>query len=34
MEREFLNFKEKMEGGMQQATNYQDTIQQLQARGM
>ncbi|KAH7063900.1 P-loop containing nucleoside triphosphate hydrolase protein [Paraphoma chrysanthemicola] len=32
MEREFLNFKEKMEGGMQQATNYQDTIQQLQAR--
>jgi kinesin family protein C1 len=34
MEREFNMFKEKMEGGMQQATDYKDTIQQLQGRGM
>jgi kinesin family protein C1 len=34
MEREFRMFKEKMEGDMQTTTDYKETIQQLQSRGM
>jgi kinesin family protein C1 len=34
MEREFRMFKEKMEGDMQTTTDYKETIQQLQGRGM
>lgn len=33
MERNFAMFKEKMEGDMQQATDYKETIQQLQTKG-
>ncbi|OAK97400.1 kinesin-domain-containing protein [Phaeosphaeriaceae sp. SRC1lsM3a] len=32
MERNFAMFKEKMEGDMQQATDYKETIQQLQTK--
>jgi kinesin family protein C1 len=34
MERDFRMFKEKMEGDMQQTTDYKETIQQLQSKGM
>jgi kinesin family protein C1 len=33
MERSFAMFKEKMEGNVQQATDYKETIQQLQSKG-
>lgn len=33
MERNFAMFKEKMEGDMQQATDYKETISQLQSKG-
>lgn len=34
MERDFRMFKEKMEGDVRQATDYKESIQQLQGRGM
>jgi hypothetical protein len=34
MERDFRMFKEKMEGDMQQTTDYKETIQQLQSKGL
>lgn len=34
MERDFRMFKEQMEGDVRQATDYKDSIQQLQNRGM
>jgi kinesin family protein C1 len=34
MERDFRMFKEKMETDVRQATDYKESIQQLQSRGM
>jgi hypothetical protein len=34
MERDFRSFKEQMQTDVRQATDYKETIQQLQSRGM